>query len=537
MKKSTSATKKSKYSKRAKRLQKEVLLSFIIFIFAIFLIVKYHSSPTSYKVVIFQEDNQVELVQYYSNFKVAQKEMMKQIEQGAYNPAVLKEDDTILSIRYGIVNFRTKTCGENTNYTLVSTKANSYTNGCYGADGAYLQTSDDASKVLFKQSGATGWVDMQDIEIRNVQDPAMVASINHYTIKENQILHMGTTDLNQNAYEIAIPIGENTLELSERDVYSYDGHYFYETYPKMIDDYRNNTYANSLNAETPYYNYYQYIGHRTKSAYVTVDINYYITNYLGFQAKPSGFPPLNYESQLYDEGYSFVDAQNNYGSNAIMMFSLAVNESGLGKSQISIEKNNLFGHAAYDNAPAENAEGYQSVADSISTHADIFLNSGYLNPCDQSEEGSEPSVNTCLNRAGNRYAGGFFGDKGSGLNVSYASDPYWGEKAANYYRNFDEVMGGKDKDRYVLKVAQAKNKNVYAYPTEKSNVLYITPNYENYAVVVLDEIEGTEVEGSTLWYKIQSDAALNSKRDAVLIHPEKYSFSNDIAYVPAAYFK
>ena len=45
-----------------------------------------------------------------------------------------------------------------------------------------------------------------------------------------------------------------------------------------------------------------------------------------------------------------------------MMLSLAINESGFGRSQISIEKNNLFGHAAYDNAPNESANGYKDVA-------------------------------------------------------------------------------------------------------------------------------------------------------------------------------
>ena len=37
-----------------------------------------------------------------------------------------------------------------------------------------------------------------------------------------------------------------------------------------------------------------------------------------------------------------------------------------------------------------------------------------------------------------RYYGSHLGDKESGINVKYASDPYWGEKAASFYYRLDE---------------------------------------------------------------------------------------------------
>ena len=39
---------------------------------------------------------------------------------------------------YGIVYFRTKSCGTNTNFTVDGIGRAGYTNGCYGADGAFL---------------------------------------------------------------------------------------------------------------------------------------------------------------------------------------------------------------------------------------------------------------------------------------------------------------------------------------------------------------------------------------------------------------
>lgn len=537
MKKKTTQ-RKTKFTKQALRLQRELFFSVLAIILTVLLFIRFHSAPQVYKVVVYQEDQSEELIQYYNDFKTAQKEMQKQIDAGKFNPAVLDGDDKILAIKYGVVNFNTKTCGENTSYTLEINKKNGYTNGCYGADGAYLQTSEDGKQVRFKQSGVVGWVAMQDVEIYNYSNNTAVASQNYYSIEDGDIVHKGTTDISSPDYAINIEIGESIPQLTKDIYYSYDAHYFYETYERMIDDYRKHTYEQSVNKDEPYYNYYQYVSHRAKSAYVSKDINWYITNYLGFTSKPTAFPPMNTQSQLYDEGYSFVDAQNTYGANAIMMFALAINESGMGKSEISITKNNLFGHAAYDNAPAENAEGYDSVASSIKTHASIFLNQGYLNPCDQAKEDDNPSPSTCLNLTGNRYAGGFFGDKGSGMNVNYASDPYWGEKAALYYRTFDEINENKDKDRYDVKVLKARiNMNAYAAPDENANVIYITPTYENYAVTVIGEVKGTEVEGNTTWYKIQSDAVINTRRNGSAVAPETYSYKNDIIYLPAAYFK
>ena len=49
-----------------------------------------------------------------------------------------------------------------------------------------------------------------------------------------------------------------------------------------------------------------------------------------------------------------------------------------------------------------------------------------------------------LNDYAGRYYGGYLGDKASGMNVKYASDPYWGEKAAANYYSFDKKYGLQD---------------------------------------------------------------------------------------------
>ncbi len=533
----TTQRKKTRYTKRAQRLQREAMYSGIaIALFLIFL-VNFRSAPKQYQLVIYRPDASMETVQYYTGYKTAKREMDRLIAQGEYNPAILDAQGNIVAIRYGVVNFRTKTCGENTAYQTENGESG-YTNGCYGADGAYLETDDSGQRVRFKQSSAVGWVDINEVIIHHIDDKNSVKSINHYRYEGDQLVHYGTTDMSVPDYAISLSLGTSETPFPQGNLYSYDGHYFYESYVSMIDDYRNRTYEHSLNASQPHYNYYQFLSHRSKSAYISKDLNWYISAYLGFSAKPSAYPAANTESQLFEEGYAFVDAQNTYGVNAMMTFALALNESGLGKSEISITKNNLFGHAAYDYAPDESANGYESVSAGITTHASVFLNKGYLNPCDQSDPQDNPSPNQCYKQSGNRYRGGYFGDKGSGMNIRYASDPYWGEKAAQYYRNMDTVLGGADNHRYQLVVLHNRPKTaLYAQPSTSGKVIFYSPPVEDYALILLGEISGEEVDGNTTWYKVQSDGVLNTARNALIVDPDKYHPNSDVVYIPAAYFE
>lgn len=174
-----------------------------------------------------------------------------------------------------------------------------------------------------------------------------------------------------------------------------------------------------------------------------------------------------------------MDAQKHYGTNAVMMFCLAMNESDFGRSSIAREKNNLFGHAAYDASPSQSASGYANVKESIMMHAEKYLQEGYLNPLSD------------------LYHGGFFGDKAGGMNVRYASDPYWGEKAADFYRTFDMVMQGKDQSFSYLVSEQPLT--VYK-GKEESTVLYKIDSVPT-SLLVLKQEDG--------WIRVRSDGAVN----------------------------
>ena len=129
----------------------------------------------------------------------------------------------------------------------------------------------------------------------------------------------------------------------------------------MTDDVLSGTHEHAINASRPYYSYYQYLSHRSKTNYTAADIANYITNVLGYTSTVQDrYNIKGYESLLYGTQNTFISAQNAYGANAIMSYGVAYNESGGGRASIPLRTNNLYGHGAYDDAPGANADGYNT---------------------------------------------------------------------------------------------------------------------------------------------------------------------------------
>ena len=241
----------------------------------------------------------------------------------------------------------------------------------------------------------------------------------------------------------------------------------------------------------PYYNYYQYIPHRTTSYLNNSIYNAYLDQY-----------GVSDESALYNQADLFFKVQNKYSINATMMYALALNESGLGLSQYALEYHNLFGHAAIDENP-DNANQYSSLAECVKQHAYNFLQQGYLNPNDS------------------RYHGSWFGNKASGINVNYASDPYWGEKAASFYYHLDE--GGIDQEKNPIKTIQL-SKDLKVYAPNKKDVLYTYKKGNIVSIHILKNEIG--------YYKISSEAPV---KDNDLNVNSKYK--NSYVYIKKSDFK
>lgn len=428
------------------------------------------------------------------------------------------------NIKYGVVNFKTKPdYSLNTSFTYADGRSGSgYTNGYYGADGAFLGYDESGSKVKFMLAGTIGWVNASEVEVLDYEDESVVKSVNFYKVENGILYHYGTTDIRQPYYTMVNMIGYKQDYMKDKTpYYSYDGHYFYTTFNAMIDDYKNDVRTNAINPTNPYYNYYQYLSHRSETNVTAEMLDAYVEYVLRNSANKN-------KAKMLNAGEYFVKYEQMYGSNALMMYGLAANESGWGLSSIAQNKNNLFGHGAVDSNPYYGSNGYESVENCILYHAKIFISEGYLDPKDYS----------------NRYYGAHFGDKDSGVNVKYASDPYWGEKAAeycwavyeHYERESDASLHSKDAFKYTIAIQNgAFELNVRKEANASSTALYKSKAISSYPYLVIGEAVGSSVNGNTKWYKIQSDPPLKSDRSAMVQDNGLYDFDKDYAYVSSSY--
>lgn len=126
------------------------------------------------------------------------------------------------------------------------------------------------------------------------------------------------------------------------------------------------------------------------------------------------------DSPLAGEGDAFKRAEAKYGINALFLLAVAGHESAYGTSAIAREKRNLFGFQATDDDPSGNAATFDSIAASVDAAAKLF---------------DEKYTRGMYAR------GDFPGNKQEGINVNYASDPYWGEKVAGTMYTIDRALG------------------------------------------------------------------------------------------------
>ncbi|MDU6317944.1 MAG: glucosaminidase domain-containing protein [Streptococcus mitis] len=133
------------------------------------------------------------------------------------------------------------------------------------------------------------------------------------------------------------------------------------------------------------------------------------------------FNLLNIDNSLLEnKGATFKEAEEHYHINALYLLAHSALESDWGRSKIAKDKNNFFGITAYDTTPYLSAKTFDDVDKGI-LGASKWIKENYI------DRGRT-----------------FLGNKASGMNVEYASDPYWGEKIASVMMKINEKLGGKD---------------------------------------------------------------------------------------------
>lgn len=408
-------------------------------------------------------------------------------------PSIIYKNNYVDS-KYALVNLRTKPSANfNTYLYTSSTSGNqaSYINGYYASDAAlisvYYTGNDSTTRAKISVSGLEQFITKKEDgnTAYEIVPLTLVKSPNKYRVVNGSLVHYITKEVgNDNSYSASYSLGPAPEYLSENvDYYSYDGHYFYTSLYQMIDDYKNDTRDNTYNRWRPYYNYYQYLPQRSKTNITSAELDAYL--------RSEGKTISN--SKLYGQGHYFITSQNTYGINALISYGISLNESAKGSSNIAMTKNNVFGHAAYDYDPMGSSTAYSSVMYSIYYHADVYMSRGYAYVGDW------------------RYFGSYLGNKYAGVNVKYASDPYWGEKATAYYYKIDKLYGLRDYNYYTIGLKTIGNPiNVRKEPNTYSKVVYTIPWDKYPSFIIVDEVEGEDYQGSKIWYKVLFDSALNN---------------------------
>ena len=404
---------------------------------------------------------------------------------------------------YGIVRFK-PVSNSTYKYTELDSGREGYFSPNSAADAAFIRM--DGDFVICKLAGVVMKISSAYVESIIALKDAGNNYSRYTTTPEGRMIHTFSYYSSGNVTTSSTRVGPKQSYINQDVVYySYDGHYFYDNFNIMIDDYRAGHYNNAVNVSNPYYNYYQYLSLRSTANYNASYYDDYIKGVVG--AVPSA---------MLETGTEFIAAQNQYYINATLGFGIAVNETGYGKSGYARERNNLFGIAAYDSNP-DNATQFSSTQDCINQWASYYMQQRYLNPIDPN------SV----------YRGPHLGDKQSGINVKWASDPYWCEKAAAQQYRIDNLTP--DYGRYTIGISNDPHIRFYKEANTTQLLYTCEPkgakdSLYNYPMIVLGSIVDSLGEK---WYKIQSDIPLTADRNS-LDSTGRYDPARDYVYAQAS---
>ncbi|MBR5342122.1 MAG: glucosaminidase domain-containing protein [Erysipelotrichaceae bacterium] len=448
-------------------------------------------------------DQNSSLEEEFSSYEEAERFYRENIDN--YDNLILKEDDRIIRMEYGIVSFNTDSaCSIITEYHSTVRGVNDYLNGCYGIDAVYNYTSDDGKRVYFAYAGDEAYASIDEVSLIPLNE--VNTKISSYTIRDGKMYHdiMSQLDYDFYSYSLALDFMPEFMD-ENKTYYSHDGHFFYDDYSLMCDDLRNDNHDNAVNEEA-YYNYYQYLSHRSLSEYSAKEVEEYFYDNLGYDKKLSHYTDFNNDgaadevnrSQLSGEIGNFFVYQDIYGANALLLLASAVNESSYGKSFNSFISNNLYTASAYESESEKEVSRYERIEDSIYAHAKYFISSRYSN------------------HLRSDYTGTFLGNKVAGINVNYAIDPYYGEKTAAACFELDSALSLKDYNAHALGIIKDnKRVNFYRDETLENRRFYLKDIVE-LSFVILDENEEA--------YKIQVDPSFDSEY--------RYDFYDSCAWVP-----
>jgi beta-N-acetylglucosaminidase len=425
-----------------------------------------------------------------------------------------------------------ETVSYNPNQTLVNVDSNGNIEGSTGYDSSlYLYTRDTSYNqrgvIRVEVSGFVGFMNIASVDIIPIK---YVENNWNITLGGNTYLE---TQLNRQdqekpytirprANEYRVSTNSNGLREIFHENFSFfsgssRGTYVYGPAPTWLPNGRYFSYDgirffSDLDLKQPvlngnevgeYYQYFAYLPFRSTSNVTGAQFDAFLEN--------SAFTSLSQAqgSAMYQTGIHFVEAQHLLGMNAILVYAMALHESGRGTSSLAKNKNNLFGWGAKDANPSD-AYMFESIASSIYEHAGINLR-GYMNPTDW------------------RHFGQVVGNKNNGFNTKYASDPYWGQKIAGWAYRIDRYLNFIDYNYYPIIMVNDTTTTPLYKQANTSSVLHSVPARNQQRMFIASSIQGD-------WILTPSLLPLNDNRDTIFPNTVSgiqvpYPFSHNMAFI------
>jgi len=428
--------------------------------------------PTKYYNAVIEDGALVKGKSEYTSYAAA----LSAFSNNAAAKGIYKGTE-LMQIKNGLAYAKNNTAGGTTVIYSDSSFSKQVSYIQYGRELVLLESNDKYVKV--QAGGTIGFAKQSEIEYIPTE---LITNKDYYIPSSTGILLHYTYDHAKNSfgngpYEIG---PAPTFMTNLQKYYSQDGVNFTNVNGKAVGK---------------YYPYFQYLSARSKTNYTAQELDTYIMDRLQ-KISVSKHPAALTKSKLIGLGKFLKEVENKYNVNALFILSAAMHEGDSGMSWNAQTKNNLFGIKVYDTSP-EAGEQFLKPEDSIIRFVTYYVNLNYGPPTGPYAKGLAP------------------GNKSTGMNVHYASDPNWGAKIAQYMWRGDALLGYKDtgaNKKQLALTTYSGTINVRSTPEVKSdNLLYTYRAKElginndfGYPLVIVDEKIGTD---GYKWFKVLSDQA------------------------------
>lgn len=392
---------------------------------------------------------------------------------------IIYKGDRIIKMTQGIASAavtsaHTTTIYSDKNFTKTLTYA------AEGSELKYIGSND--SYAIVQLADTKGYAKINEVTLTPT---SMIKGQNYYYVAGGFLTHKIYDHLKQAAVGEYVIGAAPSFMKSGAQYYSQDGVNFYSD--KLL-----------TSKVGTYYSYFQFQSVRQPSNYTAEELDSIIMTLLEERQSTgiSRYAKATTESRLIGMGALLKQVEAEHHVNALFILAASMHEGDYGISPNSIQKNNIFGIKVFDNDPTK-GEMYASRDDSVMAFINRYVNLNYAPQTGAYAKGAAP------------------GNKTAGMNVHYASDPFWGSKIAGHMFRMDNRFGKKDFNQAKIAFVSYENGhlvNVRTEPAQTSaDYLHFTYKAKNvgetgvfgYPVVIVEETQGSD---GYVWYKILSDS-------------------------------